>query len=95
MIDVQHIARLANLKLNKNEEKKFSEQLLRIFGYFEKISELNTKGVESKGQVTVKENRFREDEVDTARMLSQEAALGQAKKTHNGYFVVKAVLDTL
>ncbi len=93
MINISHIAKLANLIVTPAEEKKFSEQLSRVLGYVEKISELDTKGVVSKGQVTVEENRFREDEIQLDRVLSQAEALGQAKKTHNGFFIVDAVLD--
>lgn len=93
MIDIKHIAKLANLTVTPAEEKKFSEQLSRVLGYAEKISELDTMGVESKGQVMIVENRFREDEVDTERVLTQKEALGQAKKTHKGFFVVDAVID--
>ena len=93
MINIKHVAKLANLVVTPAQEKKFSEQLSRVLGFVEKVSELDTKGVESKGQVTVEENRYRDDEVKPERMLSQKEALGQAKETHGGFFIVKAVID--
>lgn len=92
-IDVSHIAKLAKLPLKKGEDKKFSEQLGKVMEYFDQIGTLDTKSVKSHGQVTLEENRFRDDEVISDRMLSQKEALGQAKKTHNGFFVVPAVFD--
>ncbi len=93
MIDIKHVAKLANLIITPAQEKKFSEQISRVLEYAEKISELDTQGVQSKGQLTLEENRFREDKIQPERILSQSEALGQAKQTHDGFFIVKAVID--
>jgi len=45
------------------------------------------------GQVTGLENATREDEVQEERMFTQEEALRNAPRTHNGYFVVDQILD--
>lgn len=92
-IDVSHIAKLAKLPLKKGEEEKFKNQLESILEYVGQIAKVDTKLVSSRGQVTVEENRFREDKVIADRMLTQKEALGQAKKTHKGFFVVPAVFD--
>ena len=39
-------ARLARLKLSKNEEREFTQQLFTIFEYFNQISSVDTQGVE-------------------------------------------------
>ncbi len=92
-IDVSHIAKLAKIPLKKGEEEKFSGQLSRVMEYFGQIETLDTKSVESRGQMTLEENRLRDDEVTPDRMLTQKEALGQAKRTHKGFFVVPAVLN--
>lgn len=92
-IDIKHIATLAKFSLTEGEEKKFSEQLAHVLDYFANVSEVRTQGVRNQGQVTVEENRFREDEIQHERILTQKEALGQAKRTYNGFFVVDAVLD--
>ncbi len=92
-IDVSRIAQLARLPLKKGEEEKFSQQLSSVMEYIGQIEKIDTKLVERRGQETVEENRFRDDEVTPDRMLTQKEALGQAKRTHNGFFVVDQVLE--
>ena len=91
--DVKHIAQLANLVFSDEQLQKIAEQLSSVIGYMSKIQALDTKGVVETSQVTGLENVFREDIVDEKRMLSQESALSNSKNTHNGYFVVDAVLE--
>ncbi|MBI5620037.1 Asp-tRNA(Asn)/Glu-tRNA(Gln) amidotransferase GatCAB subunit C, partial [Candidatus Gottesmanbacteria bacterium] len=58
-----------------------------------KIQTLDTSNVPETSQVTGSENVFRDDEVDAGRILTQEEALSNAKRTHNGFFVVKSVFE--
>ena len=61
--------------------------------YVSKLQELPTDGVIETSQVTGLENVMREDVVDESRMFSQVEALKNATHTHNGFFVVDAVLE--
>ena len=89
-LDVKHIAKLANLTLFEEEEKKFEKQLEETVEYIEGLSEVDTTNIEPTSQVTGLENVTREDEISPS--LSQEDALKNAKSTHNGYFKVKGIL---
>lgn len=89
-INVSHVAKLANLPLKKEEEKKFEKQLSDILTYVEKLKEVDTKNVETTSQVTGLENITRED--ITTPSLSQEETLSNTKSQHNGLFKVKAIL---
>ena len=90
-IDVTHVAKLANLPLKLEEEKKFEKQLSEILSYVEKLKGVDTKNVETTSQVTGLENITREDE--TTPLLSQEEALLNTKSKHNGLFKVPAILE--
>lgn len=90
-IDVSHVAKLANLPLTKEEEKKFGKQLGEILSYIEKLNEVDTKNVESTSQVTGLENVTRED--TTGPSLPQEEVLKNTKTKHNGFFKVKAIFE--
>lgn len=90
-INVNHVAKLANLPLNPEEEKKFELQLEETLSYIQNLEEIDTKNVKPTSQVTGLENVFREDEVEPS--LSQKEALQNAQKTQNGFIVVPAVLD--
>lgn len=91
-LDVKHIAKLANLTLSEEEEKKFEKQLEETVEYIEGLSEVDTTNVEPTSQVTGLENVTRQDEIKPS--LSQEDALKNAKSTHNGFFKVKGILQS-
>lgn len=92
-IDVKKVAKLANLKLTLEEETKFEKQLSDILSYVEKLNEVKTEGVEQTAQVTGLQNVKREDDT-TQVSLTQDEALKGTKDEHNGFFKVKAILDS-
>ena len=91
--EIKHVASLARLTLNNKEIIRFGAQLTDIFDFVDKIGEMKTKSVVETSYVTGDFNRFRDDVIDTQRILSQEEALKNAKKTKNGYFLVKSIFD--
>lgn len=90
-IDVKHVAKLANLPITDEEEKKFETQLGETLSYIEMLQEVDTKDVKITNQVTGLENVFREDEVKPS--LSQDEALKNSPATQNGFFKVAAILE--
>ena len=90
-MDTQHIAKLANLPLTADEAQKLRKELEETIEFVNHLSEVNTKGVQPTSQVTGKTNEFREDTITPG--LSQEEALKNAPKTHNGYFVSKVTWE--
>ena len=90
-IGVKDVAKLANLKLTIEEEKKFEGQLGDILSYVEQLQKVDTKDVEETSQVTGLSNVSRDDA--TLPSLSQEEALSNAKNTHNGFIKVKGILS--
>lgn len=91
-INVSHTAKLASVPLKPQEKEKFEKQLSEILSYVEKLKEVDTKSVEITSHVTGLENVVREDK--TSPSLSQEEALANTKSQHNGFFKVKAILDS-
>ncbi|HVZ58389.1 MAG TPA: Asp-tRNA(Asn)/Glu-tRNA(Gln) amidotransferase subunit GatC [Patescibacteria group bacterium] len=88
-INIAHVAKLANLSIDKSEETKFESQLANVLGYIERLNEVDTTGVEETSQVTGLENVTRDDKPDAS--LPQDVALSQAKNTHNHLFAVKGI----
>lgn len=89
--EVKKIANLANLTVTPGQIKKFGPQLSSVLEYVSKVQKLNTQNVPEAAQVTNTENVFRADEIDNERILTQKEAVANAKRVHNGYFVVKAI----
>lgn len=90
-INVDHVAKLANIPLSKDEEKKFEEQLEETIEYVKRLNEVDSSNTKPTSQVTGLENVTREDVAKPS--LSQEQALSNAKSTHNGFFKVKGIFN--
>ena len=91
--DVEHVARLSNLKLTPQETEKYLKQLSEVINYVEELNEVDTSQTEPTSQTTGLEDRLRLDEVKAERTLTKDEALSGTDKTHNGYFVVPAILE--
>lgn len=91
--DIQHIAKLANLVIEADQYELFASQLTAILAFVSKLQEIPIKNIEPTAQVTGLVSVYREDIIEKSRMLTQDQALKNATKTHNGYFVVPAVFE--
>ncbi|MEI7904808.1 MAG: Asp-tRNA(Asn)/Glu-tRNA(Gln) amidotransferase subunit GatC, partial [Candidatus Firestonebacteria bacterium] len=74
--DVEHAAKLAQLKLTEEEKEMFTRQLGDILAFVEKLGELNTEKVEPTFSVLPLSNVTREDEAKAS--LSNDEALSNA-----------------
>lgn len=91
-MDIKHLSKLAHIKLSEEEEQKLTPQLEEILKYVSQLRKVATENIEPTSQVTGLVNIFREDKIDTTRVLSQKDALRNAPATHNGFVKVKSVL---
>ncbi len=87
-LDVNAIAKLAKIPVSDAEKKELGEGFNKVLNVLDELKDVNTKNVEPTHQVTNLENVLREDEIDTTRILPVST-----EHTHNGYFVVKRILD--
>lgn len=90
-IDILKVSKLANLTIKEDEKNELENQLGTIIEYIEKLKELKTENVEETSQVTNLENIEREDKKSSS--LSQDQALSNAVKKHDGFFEVEAILE--
>jgi len=60
-INLQHLAKLANISILANEEAKFQKQLEEILEFVNQLNELNTENIKSTAGVIKKENVFFKD----------------------------------
>lgn len=81
-MDVKKVAKLANLTISDEEEKKLSSQFEETLKTIGIINELDTASTDPISQVTGLVNVMREDEIDKNRMLN----IGD-------YFKVKAIFN--
>lgn len=58
---LQHIAKLARLRLKEGEAEKYAKDLGSILAYIDILKNIDTAGVEPTAQVTDRTNILRED----------------------------------
>ncbi|MBT3249391.1 MAG: Asp-tRNA(Asn)/Glu-tRNA(Gln) amidotransferase subunit GatC [Candidatus Pacebacteria bacterium] len=87
---VKHIAQLANIELDDNRVDLYQSQLSMIMDHFDDLKSLSFDDVPETSRIVEEENVWREDDVDES--FTQEEALSNSKKTHDGYFMVPYLL---
>jgi aspartyl-tRNA(Asn)/glutamyl-tRNA(Gln) amidotransferase subunit C len=90
---VEHIANLANIPISSNEADKLATEFDETVAVIDNLQSLDVTNVEPTHQVTGLENVWREDIVQEKLSFSQEEALDNSNKTHQGYFVVERIID--
>ena len=92
--EVKKIAKLANLTLQNNEEQVFAVQFTKTIEVVNDLNKIDTSNTNATYQINGLSNVTRADVVDSSRVLPQSIALREAKKTHQGYFVVDRLIDS-
>jgi aspartyl-tRNA(Asn)/glutamyl-tRNA(Gln) amidotransferase subunit C len=84
--DVEHIAELADIGMERSELAEFTAQFNEILDYFGVLDQVRT-GASSEA---LEYNIFRDDE--PAGSLSQEEVLANVKETEDGFFRAPRVM---
>ena len=88
---VRKVAKLSRLELTEAEVEEFTGQLSAILDYVEKLSELDTEGVEPLAHCLPISNVFRRDEIRES--LGTEKTLANAPQRNGEFFKVPKILD--
>jgi aspartyl-tRNA(Asn)/glutamyl-tRNA(Gln) amidotransferase subunit C len=88
--EVRHVAHLARLQLTEEQLRQMTGQLDTILSYVDKLSELDTEGVEPTTHALAASNAFREDRV--APSLPRQEALANAPQHNDESFIVPRVI---
>ncbi len=90
---IKHVARLASIPIQDQEAGELSRAFAETLTVVDELKQLSVDKTEPTHQVTGLSNVMREDKVNEERMFTQEEALKNASKTHQGFFVVPRILD--
>jgi aspartyl-tRNA(Asn)/glutamyl-tRNA(Gln) amidotransferase subunit C len=88
---LDHIANLSKLSFEGSEKEAIRQDLQRMIAFVDKLSELDTSGVEPLIFMSNEVNRLRDD--ITEQSVSHEEALRNAPKKDSDYFRIPKVLD--
>ncbi len=89
---IDHLAHLARLELSAEEKTKFAEQLASVLGYFDKLKEVDTTGLEPSSQSIDLVNIFRTDEARDCDEEIKAKILANAPNKSGNYFKVNKIL---
>jgi len=88
--EINKIARLAHLRLNEDEKKRFATEVGRILDYVDKLSEIDTEKIAPLSHTLDIHNIFRNDEV--APSMPRDEALSNAPQKDDRFFRVPKVV---
>jgi len=88
---VEKVAHLARLELAEDEKEKMIADMNKILGFMDKLSEIDTSGIEPLVYMTNEINTVREDVIK--QEVTHEEALLNAPKHDKDYFLVAKVIE--
>lgn len=88
---VAKIARLARVRVDEDKQAALAGELSNILGWIEKLSELDTEGVEPMTSVVSMKLPLREDEVTDGGY--PEKITANAPEAAHGFFAVPKVVE--
>ena len=89
-MDIEHLAKLARLKLTDVEKELFSKQMGTFIKYIEKLSELDTKNVEPTAHVLGLNNVFRDAAVK--KPLTVQDPINDSPAHSKGHYEVPKII---
>jgi aspartyl-tRNA(Asn)/glutamyl-tRNA(Gln) amidotransferase subunit C len=87
---IADLSRLAKLKFDEESSERMKSDLKTILGFVDRLSEVDTEGVEPLIYMSEEVNTLREDNI--ANEVSQKNALKNAPQKDSDYFKVPTVL---
>ncbi len=88
---VKYLEALGRIELSEEDEIVTQEKLNDILGYFDKLSELDTTGVEPLSHASGRSNVTREDDASNGDM--REDILSNAPETKEGTILVPKTFE--
>ena len=89
--DIQHIARLARIRVDDAEAETARGQLNSIFGLIEQMQAVDTAGIEPMAHALDVAQRLREDRVSESDQRDKFQAIAPA--VENGLYLVPKVIE--
>lgn len=89
---MEYVGILAKLELSEEESKQAKKDMGRMLDYIDKLSELDTEGVEPMSHIFSIENVFRDDVVTNGD--GREKILGNAPKQRDNMFAVPQTFES-
>ena len=89
--DLNHLCHLAKLSPDAATKERIANQFTDIVNYMDKLSEVNTDGIEPLYSPVMHESAVREDIVKIHQ--NSESILANAPETDGKYFIVPRIVE--
>jgi len=90
-IDIKHLSRLANIELDKEEEKILQKDLDKIIKHIKKIQEVNVASVPPATHLHSVNLLLREDKIE--KSLSVKEVLSNSQNPRNNHFTINRIVN--
>jgi len=90
-IDIKHLSRLANIELDKEEEKILQKDLNKIIKHIKKIQEVNVDSIPSATHLHSVNLLLREDEIE--KPLSVKEVLSNTQNPRKDHFTINRIVN--
>lgn len=90
-INIKTLSKLAEMPISETEAQKLEKELETTLQHVERLNDIDTSHVEGTNEVTDVVDVMREDVAKPS--LTQAEALMNAKRVHNGFFVVPVIIE--
>jgi aspartyl-tRNA(Asn)/glutamyl-tRNA(Gln) amidotransferase subunit C len=92
--DIEHLARLARIRLTEKEMNNLPEELSSIISYVSTVSDITADETVESPQVGVRFNIFRQDEVTNQPNEFTKDIIAEMPSSNGRYLSVKKILNT-
>ncbi len=90
--ELEHLEKLARVKLSPESRERFREQLERIIDFVRRLQEVDTTTYAAKEYIADLKPYMRDDEAGSC--LSRDVVLEEAPEREDGFFSVPPVIET-
>lgn len=91
--EVQHIAKLARIRLTEDEVGKFQQDFSEILDYFVVLKDADVSKVEATAHATIPENVSREDVARPGSIALVQRLVDMFPAAREGFLKVKAIFS--
>jgi aspartyl/glutamyl-tRNA(Asn/Gln) amidotransferase C subunit len=90
-VDIKHLSKLANIELDRDEEKLLQEDLDKIIKHIRKIQEVEVKTIPDTTHLSIEKLPLREDKEE--KSLSVEEVLSNTQNPSKNHFTINRMID--
>lgn len=90
-MEIEHVVRLARLKLTESEKEFFPVQVDSIINYMDQLNELDTTNIEPTAHILPLRNVLRED--NTTSSLTEDKAMQNAPEREGSFYRVPKIIE--